>query len=287
MANKDYLLRAYDESKTVRGFACICTDLVQKAIDIHQCSPLSGMAFGRLLIGAIMMGDTLKGEKESLSIRVNGDGELNTMLAVADSSGGVRGTISNPMVLNAKSVGEAIGKGTLTIVRDMGLKKPYTSTVPLQTGEIGDDLTFYYASSEQTPSAMGMTVIFDRETLKVKVAGGFFVQLLPDCPEPYVITVEENLSWMGSLNKVLEEEPTAEHLLNKVMDGLGIEITEKKEVGYRCNCSKERMERALLSLSKETLNSISEDEKTSITCDFCKKTYVFSQKEIKDLANKK
>ncbi len=287
MANKDYLIRAYDESKTVRGFACICTDLVQKAIDIHQCSPLSGMAFGRLLIGAIMMGDTLKGEKESLSIRVNGDGELNTMLAVADSSGGVRGTISNPMVLNAKSVGEAIGKGTLTIVRDMGLKKPYTSTVPLQTGEIGDDLTFYYASSEQTPSAMGMTVIFDRETLKVKVAGGFFIQLMPDCPEPYVITVEENLSWMGSLNKVLEEEPTAEHLLNKVMDGLGIEITEKKEVSYRCNCSKERMERALLSLPKETLNSISEDENTSITCDFCKKTYVFSQKEIMDLANKK
>ncbi len=287
MPSKDYLLRAYDESKTVRGFACVCTELVQKAIDIHQCSPISGMALGRLLIGALMMGDTLKGDNETLSIRINGDGELSSLLAIADSKGGVRGTISNPLVLNAKSVGEAFGKGTLTIIRDLGLKKPYTSTVPLQTGEIGDDLTFYYASSEQTPSAMGMTVIFDKETLRVKMAGGFFIQLMPDCPEPYIITIEENLSWMGSLNKVLEEECSPEHILNKVMDGLGVEINERKDVSYRCNCSKERMERALLSLPKETLLSISEDEETKITCDFCKKDYVFSKEDILALAKKK
>ncbi len=288
MTADNYLLRACDQSKTVRGFACVCTKLVQEAIDIHNCSPLSGMALGRLLIGALLMGDTLKGEKETLTLRINGDGELSSLIAIADSKGSVRGTLSNPLVMNSKTVGEAIGKGSLTVIRDMGLKKPYTSTVPLQSGEIGDDLTFYYASSEQTPSAMGLAVVFDKETLKVKIAGGFFIQLMPDCPEPYVITIEENLSWMGDLHKVLEEEGTAEHLLNKIMDGLDIEILEKRDVAYKCPCSKERMERALSSLSKEELASIKEDGKPIvITCDFCKKDYSFSKKEIQKIIDMK
>lgn len=288
MTSKNQLIRACDASKTVRGFSLVCTDLVQEAVDIHGCSPISGMAFGRLLMGALLMGDTLKGDNETLTLRVKGDGELSSILAVADSKGHVRGTLSNPLVLNSKSVGEAIGKGTLTVIRDMGLKEPYTSTVKLQTGEIGDDLAYYYASSEQTPSAMGFAVIYDRETLKIKVAGGFFVQLMPDCPEPYQITIEENLSWMGGVSKVLEEEPTAEHLLRKVMDGLDIEIMETKEVSYKCNCSKERIKRALSSVSKEELIKWRDDDKpTETTCEFCHKKYSLSKEEIQELIDSK
>ncbi len=288
MTNKNQLIRACDASKTVRGFSLVCTDLVQEAIDIHGCSPIAGMAFGRLLMGALLMGDTLKGDKETLTLRVKGDGELGTMLAVVDSKGHVRGTLSNPLVLNSKSVGEAVGKGTLTVIRDMGLKEPYNSTVKLQTGEIGDDLAYYYASSEQTPSAMAFAVIYDRETLKIKVAGGFFVQLMPDCPEPYQITIEENISWMGNVSKVLDEEPTAEHLLRRVMDGLDIEVMETKEVSYKCNCSKERVERALLSIPKEELISMRDDDKpVELVCEFCNTKYSFSKEEIQKLIDLK
>ena len=283
---KDYLIRACDASHTVRAFACISTDLVQEGCDIHGCSPISGMALGRLLTASILMGDTLKSDKDTLSLQIKGDNEIKSLIAVVDSHGHTSGNISNPLALESHSVGEAIGKGSLTIIRDLRMKEPYVSTVPLQTGEIGDDITFFYASSEQTPSSMGLAVIYDRETLRIKVAGGFLIQLMPDCPEPYIITLEENLSWMGNITKILEEKGTAEHLLEKVMDGLDVEILEKKDIGYQCNCSLERMEKALKSLPKDELKSIAEDDKPiNITCDFCKKKYTFLKEDIDKLLN--
>ena len=287
---KDYLIRACDASHTVRAFACVSTDLVRQATEIHQLSPIVGAALGRLLTASLLMGDTLKGKDDTLTLQIRGDGELKSLIAIADSQGHTRGRASNPIVLlppnkaGHLNVGGAIGHGTLTVIRDMHLKKPYVSTVPLQTGEIGDDITYYYASSEQTPSSVGLGVLYDKESVTVKVAGGFLIQLLPNCPEPFIITLEENLAALGNVTALLEEGKTAEYLLEKVMDGLDIEILERKEISYECTCSRERMERALKSLGKEELKKIIDDGKPiEVRCDFCNKTYSFSKEDIESL----
>lgn len=291
---KDYLIRASACDHTIRIFACVSTDLVKEATEIHNLSPIAGIALGRLLTASALMGATLKGETDSLTLQVRGEGALKRLIAVSDSQGNVKGYVDNPMALIAPDedgrikIGKAIGKGTLTVTRDLGLKEPYASTIDLRTGEIGDDLTYYFAASEQTPTSVGLGVLYDRETVTVKVAGGFLLQLMPNVWEPYIITLEENLSVLGDITAILEKDSRPEVLIEKIFDGLDYEILEKREIQYHCPCNRERMERALMSLGKDDLKKLAdEQETTEIVCDFCQKKYIFSKDEIREMIKKK
>ena len=283
---KDYLIRASACDHTIRIFAAVSTNLVSEAAKIHNLSPIAGTALGRLLTASALMGATLKGEEDILTLQVRGSGPLKRLIAVAKNDGRVKGYVDNPIILS-RTVGEAIGKGTLTVTRDMGLKEPYTSTIDLRTGEIAEDLTYYFAASEQTPTSVGLGVLYDRETVTIQVAGGFLLQLMPNVWEPYIITLEENLSILGDITALLKEDPRPEMLIEKIFDGLDYEILEKKEIEYGCDCSRERMEKALMSLGNEELKKLSsEQEETEIVCDFCKKKYIFSKEEIEGLIKK-
>lgn len=285
----DYLIRATAANAQIRAFALTSRDLVETARSRHNLSPVVTAALGRLMTGAVMMGGMLKGEKDMLTLQVNGDGPVGALTVTADSAGNVKGYANAPQAMmppnaNGKlDVGGVIGNGYLTVIKDMGMKEPYSSQVALQSGEIGDDLTYYFAASEQVPSCVALGVLMEKNNT-VKQAGGFIIQLMPFAQEEVIKKLEEKISTIASVTSMLDDGNTPEQILELVLGDMGLEITEKMPVQFKCNCTKERVEKVLLSLGKKELEEmIAEGEDVKLHCHFCNKDYGFTVEELKTL----
>ncbi|MGB7605007.1 MAG: Hsp33 family molecular chaperone HslO [Lutisporaceae bacterium] len=287
---KDYLIRGTSEDGAVRFFACITTNLVEEARRIHDCYPVAAAALGRMLTVGSMMGTMLKSDKDILTIQINGKGPAGGVVTVSDNSGNVRGYINNPHVKtmlkpNGKlDVGAAIGyNGNLTVIKDQGLKEPYVGQIPIVSGEIGDDFTVYFANSEQTPTSVGLGVMVEPQG-QVIAAGGFIVQIMPEAEEETIEKLENNLINIKSITEMVSSGMEVEELIENVLKGISFKVNEKIEIGYVCNCSKERIEKALISLGEtELLDIIETDEKAEISCHFCSNKYHFNKEDLKTL----
>lgn len=285
----DYLIRATAADAQVRAFAVTSRDLVEEARDRHDLSPVVTAALGRLMTGACLMGSMLKGEKDVLTLQISGDGPVGGMTVTADSRGNVKGYANRPQAMmppNAQGkldVGGVIGAGYLHVIKDMGMKDPYASQVALQTGEIADDLTYYFAASEQVPSCVALGILMERNNT-VKQAGGFIIQLMPFAQEEVIRKLEENVAGLQSVTTLLEEGNTPEQILSLLLGDMGLEITEKTPVRFWCGCSKERVEKVLYSLKKEDLQEMAEEGKdVELHCHFCNTNYVFTADELKKM----
>ena len=286
------LVRAIAANAQIRAFACNTREMAEDARRAHNTSPVVTAALGRLLSAGAMMGSMLKGDKDLLTLQVKGDGPMRGLTVTADAKGCVKGYPIVPDVivpanaLGKLDVGGAIGKGTLSVIKDMGLKEPYVGQTQLQTGEIAEDLTYYFAASEQVPSAVGLGVLMNKDNT-VRQAGGFIIQLMPFAEEGVIARLEENLAKVASVTALLEEGNSPAGMLQILLDGMDPEITDTSEVFFRCNCSKERIERVLISLGKEELSDmIQEGEPIEVNCQFCNKSYSFTVDELKTLATK-
>ncbi len=285
----DYMIRATAADQQIRAFAATTRQTVEQARKYHNTSPVATAALGRLLSVGAMMGAMMKGEKDLLTIQVKGDGPIGSVTVTADSSGGVKGYAANPQVLlpanlaGKLDVGGAVGKGTLRVIKDLGLKEPYTGQCELQTGEIGDDLTYYFAVSEQVPSSVGLGVLLNKENT-VRQAGGFIIQLMPFTSEEVIRGLEEKLAGLHSVTALLDQGMTPEDMLNELLGEFGVEITDTVPVEYRCGCSRERIEKALISIGKKELQEmISEGKTIEVNCQFCGKSYAVTVEELQEL----
>ena len=286
------LVRAIAANAQIRAFACNTREMAEDARRAHNTSPVVTAALGRLLSAGAMMGSMLKGDKDLLTLQVKGDGPMRGLTVTADAKGCVKGYPIVPDVivpanaLGKLDVGGAIGKGTLYVIKDMGLKEPYVGQTQLQTGEIAEDLTYYFAASEQVPSAVGLGVLMNKDNT-VRQAGGLIIQLMPFAEEGVIARLEENLAKVASVTALLEEGNSPAGMLQILLNGMDPEITDTSEVFFRCNCSKERIERVLISLGKEELSDmIQEGEPIEVNCQFCNKSYSFTVDELKTLAAK-
>lgn len=286
---KDIIIRGNEKNGKIRFFGAITTKLVNDAVKIHMTSPVVSAAFGRTLTAASMMGTMIKGEDETLSIQIRGDGPLEGVVAVANSKSEVKGYVLNNMVdlpLNSNGkldVGGAIGRGYLTVVRDLGLKEPYVGRVELQSGEIADDLTYYFASSEQIPSVVALGVLVDRD-YSIRAAGGYIVQLMPGAEESDIEILEKNIAEALSVTNMLDSGMDIEGIMEKVLDGFEYEVTERNMPAYKCNCNKDSIKRALASIGKKDLTEILEqDGKAQMTCYYCNEKYDISGDEIREI----
>ena len=285
----DYIIRATAANSQIRAFAAVTTDVVETARKAHNTSPVATAALGRLLTGGAMMGTMMKGDKDILTLQIHAGGPLQGITVTADSKGNVKGYVGNPNVcIPANSKGKldvagAVGVGFMNIIKDMGLKEPYMGQVALQTSEIADDLTYYFATSEQVPSAVGLGVLMNKDNT-VRQAGGFIVQLMPFAEESVIAKLEENVQKINSVTNLLEEGHTPESLLEKVLEGFDIEINDRMDTKFYCNCSKERVEKALISIGRKELNElIQEGKEVEMNCHFCNTNYVFSVEELKEI----
>lgn len=268
-------------------------DIVSEIERIHKTSAVVTAGLGRLTIGASLMSYMLKGKDDSLTLRVDADGQTGQLVAVSDSMGNVKSYVNNPVVeipLNAQGkldVGSAVGhNGTLSVVKDLGLKEPYVGVIPLVSGEIAEDIANYYATSEQIPTVCSLGVLVNPD-LSVKSAGGFLVQLLPFADEKCIDIIERNLKNIRPVSAMLADGVTPEEIAGMLMDGLDPEPLDEANPAYRCDCSRERTEGVLISLGKKELDNIADDGKDiSINCHFCGKEYIFSPEEIRNLAGK-
>ena len=286
------LVRAIAANAQIRAFACNTREMAEDARRAHNTSPVVTAALGRLLSAGAMMGSMLKGDKDLLTLQVKGDGPMRGLTVTADAKGCVKGYPIVPDVivpanaLGKLDVGGAIGKGTLSVIKDMGLKEPYVGQTQLQTGEIAEDLTYYFAASEQVPAAVGLGVLMNKDNT-VRQASGFIIQLMPFAEEGVIARLEENLAKVASVTALLEEGNSPAGMLQILLNGMDPEITDTSEVFFRCNCSKERIERVLISLGKEELSDmIQEGEPIEVNCQFCNKSYSFTVDELKTLAAK-
>ncbi|QEK12516.1 Hsp33 family molecular chaperone HslO [Crassaminicella thermophila] len=286
---KNYVIRAMAADKNLRVFLAVTTELVEEARKIHNTTPVATAALGRTLTGTAMMGLMLKGEKDKLSVQIKGDGPLKQVLAVSDSKGNVKGYVSNPYVElplkdNGKlDVGGAIGKGKIIVIKDLGLKEPYIGQHDLVSGEIAEDFTAYFAYSEQQPSAVALGVLVDRD-YSVAAAGGFIIQVLPDADENVITKLEERLNNLLPVTQIMEKTKDGEEILRNVLEGFDVEILDKKEVNFVCDCSVEKLERALISIGAKDLKEIiEEDGEAELTCHFCNKKYHFDKEHLQKL----
>lgn len=287
----DRIIRATAADAQIRAFACISRDLVEEARSRHNLSPVACAALGRLLTGGAMMGATLKGDDDILTLQLLGDGPIGKVTVTADSMGHVKGYVDNPSVMlppnsiGKLDVGGAVGRGYLQVIKDMGLKEPYCGQVELQTGEVADDLTYYYVTSEQIPSSVGLGVLMNKEDGTVKCAGGFIIQLMPFVADEVLEKLEANLMKIDSVTKMLDDGKSAEQILEQILEGFDIEFNDELSVEFFCNCSKERVEKALISVGKKELEDmIAEGKSININCHFCNTDYEFSVEELKKLA---
>lgn len=286
---EDYLVRAIAANGQVRAFAAYTKNTVETARQAHNTSPVVTAGLGRLLTAGAMMGSMMKGDRDVLTIKAEGSGPVGHYLVTADSKGNVKGYAANPNVIltaNAAGkldVGGSLGVGLLTVIKDLGLKEPYTGTCELVSGEIAEDLTYYFASSEQTPSSVGLGVLMTKDNT-VNVAGGFIIQLMPDATEETISIVEEKISTIKSVTSMLENGLDPEGIINLILGGLDPEILDKMPVRFYCNCSKERVSKALIAIGRKELdNIIEENEPIEVKCHFCNKAYNFTVDELKKL----
>lgn len=290
---EDKLTIAVTKNKLIRIYAVNSKNIVQAAREFHSTMPTGTAALGRLLTGAALMGAMLKDENTSLTLQMKGDGPLGRVIAVANSDGDVKGYIENPtaeLPLNAfgkLDVGGGIGKeGYLSVVKDMNMREPYVGQIPIQTGEIGDDLAFYFAQSEQVPSLVALGVLVDRD-YSVKQAGGFIVQIMPDCDEFNLKKFEKAAEGLSSVTAMLEEGLSNEALIRRVMKDFEIEILEEKEVAYHCDCCDERMQRAIISLGKKEIQDIIDEQgEAEIVCQFCNKGYTYDKAALEEMLSR-
>lgn len=286
---KDYVVRAVAAGGEVRAFACTTKNLVEEARLHHDSMPVATAALGRLLSAGSMMGLMMKGENDRLTLQIKGDGPIGGLIVTADSKARVKGYVYNPDVeLPLKSegkldVGAAVGSGVLTVIRDMGLKEPYVGRTNLITGEIAEDLTYYFASSEQVPSVVALGVLVDRD-YSVKRAGGFIIQLMPGASDETIDAIEKKIPMVTSVTGMLDEDMTPEEILTFILEDLNVEITDKTEASFYCDCNKERVEQVLISIGEKELTSLYEEDKpVEVCCQFCGKKYEFSTEEIGNL----
>lgn len=289
---KDYIVRATAANAQVRAFAAVTREMVETARNHHNTSPVATAALGRLLTAGAMMGVMMKGDKDILTLQIKADGPIEGITVTADSKGRVKGYVGNPEVIipanaNGKlDVAGAVGNGILNVIKDMGLKEPYSGQVGLQTGEIAEDLTYYFAVSEQVPSAVGLGVLMNKDNT-VQQAGGFIIQVMPFAEEKTIAKLEENVQKIKSVTTLLEEGHTAESLLEAVLEGFDIEVTDEVPTEFYCNCSKSRVEKALISIGRKDLNEmIQEGKDVELNCHFCNRNYVFSVEELKEILRK-
>ena len=289
----DYMIRATAANAQIRAFVVTSRDLVEYAREAHDLSPIASAALGRTMSAALMMADMLKGPQDLLTIKIDADGPIGGILVTADNQGGVKGYVENPNVdlpsvrAGHLNVGGAVGHGTLTVIRDLGLKDPYVGQTAIQTGEIAEDITYYFAVSEQIPSSVGLGVLVNRQEKKILQAGGFIVQLMPFAEEETISRLEKNLQGIDSVTKMLSAGDTPEQMLEKVLAGLDPVVTQKDPVRFHCNCGREKYERALVLLGRDEVQKIVDDgEPVEIKCQFCGKKYRFSQEELKAVLSK-
>lgn len=289
----DYIAKAMAHKGQIRVYAAVTTGTVEKARTLHKMNPTPIAALGRVLTGAALMSQTLKAINQTITIQIKGDGPIGGIVAVTDYQAGVRGYVHNPnfdVPLNAQGkfdIKTAVGSGYLNVIKDLGLKEPYIGYVDLVSGEIAEDLTYYYASSEQIPTAMNLGVLIGTEG-EILAAGGFFIQLMPGAEEEAIEKAEKGISNIKSITTLIHQGKTPEDIIKIIFPGEALEIFEPVPVSYKCNCSKDRMKRNLMALGMKDLKEIAGDETgAELICHFCSKRYNFTQKEILELLNSK
>lgn len=286
----DYIVNAITSNGAIRVVAADTTELCNRAQEIHKMSPTAAAALGRTLTAAAIMGGMLKSTEDSLTIQLNGGGPIGKVVAVADGRANVKGYVGNPLVdlpLNEKGkldVGGAIGRdGMLGIIRDLGLKEPYVGQIPLVNGEVAEDLTQYYATSEQIPTAVALGVLVDVD-YTIKAAGGFILQVLPGAYDEDIDNVEKTIQSISSVTEMLSNGQKPEDIVEKLLSGYEIEYFDNMDTKYQCDCSRDRTDRALISLGKDELSKIiEEDGKAEITCHFCDNVYKYTKEELETL----
>lgn len=286
----DYIVRASAEGQMVRAFAANTRGVAEHARKIHGLSPVAAAALGRTMTAALMMGAMMKGEKDVLTLQFDGDGPIGGITVTSGSDGTVKGYVGNPAVLlppNAAGhfdVGGAVGRGFLRVLRDTGLKEPYAGEVELQTGEIAQDIAYYYAASEQVPSVVALGVLINREDGTVREAGGYILQLMPDCPEELIAILEKNVVTLPPVTDLLKEGLTPEEMLRKALAGLDIHFYERTPAYFRCNCSRERVRKVLMALGRrELMQMVDEGKPETLHCSFCNTDYTFTTDEMRDI----
>lgn len=290
---QDHIIKATAGNAQIRAFAITSKEIVETARCAHNTSPVITAALGRLLSAAAMMGSMMKGDKDILTLQIKGDGPVGGLTVTADAHGNVKGYAVNPDVilpanaLGKLDVGGAVGNGFLSVIKDLGLKEPYVGQTVLQTGEIAEDLTYYFVASEQTPSSVGLGVLMEKNNT-VKQAGGFIVQLMPFAEEEVIEKLEENLTKIKPVTTMLDAGMTPTQILETVLDGLDMQVTEECDCRFFCNCDKERVEKALISIGKDELNEMIEEGKTiEVNCHFCNRNYEFTVDELKGMVENK
>ncbi len=285
---KDYIVRATAADSQVRAFAITSGELVEEARKRHNTSPVATAALGRLLTGGAMMGSMMKNETDVLTVKVRGNGPLEGITVTADSHANVKGYVENPDVMlppkNGKlDVGGAVGIGIMQVIKDMGLKEPYVGDTMLVTSEIAEDLTYYFASSEQVPSSVGLGVLMEKDNT-VKCAGGFIIQMMPFAKEDTVAKIEENLKMVTSVTELLDKGYTPEQILKELLGNVGLEITDTIPTQFYCNCSKERVEKAVASIGRKDIQEmIDEGKDIEVKCHFCNSAYHYRIEDLKQI----
>ena len=289
---KDYLVRGMTMDGLVKVVAIRSTEMVREGVRLQKTTPNATAAFGRALTAASMMGNMQKVDNGSMTLQIKGDGPIGGIVCVSDSKGNVRGYVYNPNVPLVEKhpgkldVGATVGAGTLTVIRDLQMKEPYVGSIELASGEIGDDVTAYFAQSEQTPTACALGVLVDKD-LNVKVAGGYLIQLLPGATEETITAVEEGIRRSGAVTAMLEQGMTPEDILGQVCGDLGVVFMETTEVGYKCYCSRDRVTAALISLGRKELTQIADEGKPfPVECQFCDQIYRFTPEDIRQILEK-
>lgn len=292
MKERDHLIKIMDQGKNVRLYLAGTTALVEEARRRHGTSATASAALGRAMTAALMMASDLKGEEDILTLRINGDGPLGTILVTADSRGGVRGLVSNPRAdlpatpSGKLAVGELVGKnGYLEVIKDLGLKQPFTGRVPLVSGEIAEDIAEYYMTSEQIPSLVSLGVLVNTD-LSIQAAGGLLVQALPEANDEVLGNIEKNILAMGSISSRIDSCQKLEDILVPIMQGLEYRIIGRQELDFRCNCSRERLLDVISGFSREENRDAQENEDIEAECNFCHERYRYTADEIEDIKNR-
>lgn len=287
----DYMIRAVAANEQIRCFAIRSKNLVEEARKRHNTSPVITAALGRLLSGGAMMGAMMKGEKDILTLKIDCSGPVKGLTVTADSKGNVKGFAVEPQVSLPASaagkldVGRAVDLGVLTVIKDMGLKEPYSGSINLLSGEIAEDLTYYFAASEQTPSSVALGVLMNKNNT-VRESGGYIIQLMPDASEEIVQTLEERLSKVDPVTTLFTKGYTPETMLEYILEGFDVEFTDKIPAQFQCNCSRERVQKALAAIGRKELETlISEEKPVEMNCHFCNTSYLFDKEQLEEIKN--